>query len=259
MQTLNLLIIGNQDSNALKMSIGSKYIKKLYTNFEYKDGIAIKFNTFKELAIKCKSLKIDIVFVEDKKYILEGIGDILKNNFINCIALNSYWTQLILNNEFANNILSQNDIHMPERLRYPSEFPIVIKGQGFLKFANNLQEVVDYENYIGKKYPVLAKTLFLEKYIDGEEKLITTFFDGKNSISFSDNTIPKNIIEDYNQKLEKIFNSEHSKFLGFISSRVIYANDTLYHLGFNLNLPILETDFVFLLISAIYQKLNEIE
>ena len=64
MQSLNVLIIADESSKALKAVLKSKYLNKLFTNFEASGAVDIRFNTFKELAQKCKSLKIDIVIVE---------------------------------------------------------------------------------------------------------------------------------------------------------------------------------------------------
>ena len=54
MQSLNVMLIGHSQSLALKSLLQSKYLNKLYGNFEAENVINLKFNTFRELAKKCK-------------------------------------------------------------------------------------------------------------------------------------------------------------------------------------------------------------
>lgn len=179
MQSLNVLIIADESSKALKAVLKSKYLNKLFTNFEASGAVDIRFNTFKELAQKCKSLKIDIVIVEDEKMILQGIADVLRKNFVNCIALNSFWTQLILSSDFARKMTAKYGIDTPDVLSYPEEFPIVVRADGILRFANSLEEVIKIRQDIYDFSPEIAKSIFLERYIKGEEFLLYSFFDGK--------------------------------------------------------------------------------
>ena len=122
MQSLNVLIIADESSKALKAVLKSKYLNKLFTNFEASGAVDIRFNTFKELAQKCKSLKIDIVIVEDEKMILQGIADVLRKNFVNCIAINAFWTQLILSNDFVRKMVLKYGIDVPKYLVIQKSF-----------------------------------------------------------------------------------------------------------------------------------------
>ena len=255
MQSLNVLIIADESSKALKAVLKSKYLNKLFTNFEASGAVDIRFNTFKELAQKCKSLKIDIVIVEDEKMILQGIADVLRKNFVNCIALNSFWTQLILSSDFARKMTAKYGIDTPDVLSYPEEFPIVVRADGILRFANSLEEVIKIRQDIYDFSPEIAKSIFLERYIKGEEFLLYSFFDGKNLITFSPQGLDT---KTYNDKLEYMFVQENPNFIGYITSRVMLSDEKLYNLGFNLDFPRLDDDIIFVLISAIYQKLNEL-
>ena len=248
MQSLNVLIIADESSKALKAVLKSKYLNKLFTNFEASGAVDIRFNTFKELAQKCKSLKIDIVIVEDEKMILQGIADVLRKNFVNCIALNSFWTQLILSSDFARKMTAKYGIDTPDVLSYPEEFPIVVRADGILRFVNIRQDIYDFS-------PEIAKSIFLERYIKGEEFLLYSFFDGKNLITFSPQGLDT---KTYSNKLECMFVQENPNFIGYITSRVMLSDEKLYNLGFNLEFPSFDDDIIFVLISAIYQKLNEL-
>ena len=56
-----------------------------------------------------------------------------------------------------------------------------------------------------------------------------------------------------------MFLSQNANFIGFISSEMIYTNNKLYNIGFNFDLPITKQDILYVAISIIYQKLNEID
>ena len=55
--------------------------------------------------------------------------------------------------------------------------------------------------------------------------------------------------------------TEKADFVGFINSEVIIFDNIIYNIGFNFDFskPNSEIDFLYILNSAIYQKLNEIE
>ena len=67
MQALNILLVGDGlNLTALRMS---KYLKKLYVTSENIDETQISFNTFFELAQKCRLHQIDLVIVKNEKCI----------------------------------------------------------------------------------------------------------------------------------------------------------------------------------------------
>ncbi len=259
MQSLNVLFVGDELSPAIKYLLQSKYLNKLYTSFEAEYSINLKFNTFKELAIKCKSLKIDVVFVEDKKYVYQGIADVLRSNFINCLTLTSNWSKLVLSNHYAQNLLNKHNILTPKILSYPSTFPLVVKTDGFSQTANNIAEVLDIKKYISQHLPQVEDKLHLEEFIDGKDLVLNSFFDGKHLVTISSIKLSEKIISDYNNKLLNMFLNEQANFIGYINSKMIYANQKLYNIGFDFDLPITKQDILFVAISIIYQKLNEID
>lgn len=254
----NVFFIGNPESKVLKDIFQSKYLNKLYTNFELENAVDVGFNTFKELARKCKALKVDIVIVDDEKMILQGIADVLRKHFVNCIALNSYWTQLILSNKFAHDMLKKYGIKTPEVFMYPKEFPLVIRANGVVEYANSLQELISIRNKIADISSEVADSVFLERFIKGQEYSLTSLFDGKHLITFPVEGLSEIQISEYNSKLEKMFVSQNPEFIGFINSKVILEKQTLYNIGFNISFPNFKEDLLFILINAIYQKLNEI-
>ena len=259
MDAYNVLIIGDINAKSLLLIKNSKYLNKLYTNFEYPNTAEVKFNTFRELAKKCKALKIDMVIVEDSKLIFQGIVDVLKKNFINCIGLTAFWTNLILSNKFKSEMTSKYQINTPERFLYPKEFPLFVKADGFSKIANSMDEVISFKQELFNFSPVIAKSIFLEKFIEGNKYILTSLYDGKTLITLPNQDLPKEKISEYNDKLFKMFRSENANFIGHINSSVIFSNNQLYNIGFNLDFPKTNSDIIFIFNSMIYQKLDELD
>lgn len=257
MQTLNVLIAG--EGKLLPIIQDSKYLKKLYvtSDNEINGAINIKFNTFKELAIKCKSLQIDVVLVENEKWILQGIADVLRKNFVNCIAPTAYWAETLRDSIKSRELLVGTSINIPRKLQYPKEFPLLVRGKGFKFVAKTLNEAIALKTNINSAFPLeIAQTTFLEELLDGEVLNIVSFFDGKTLKTFSDD---RNIIE-YSNNLQTILLKKKANFIGFFKSRLIYKNNKLYNAGFDLDISdtIFDKDFLFILYLGIYQKLNEI-
>lgn len=259
MPELNVLIIGDKSSKALSSIIESKYLGRLFANFETENATDIRFNTFRELALKCKVLKIDIVFVEDEKMILQGIVDVLRKNFVNCIGLTAFWTNLVLSNNFAREIKSKYEIKTPEKFLYPQQFPLMVKADGFEKKAYSTNEVIQIKEDLFNYSPEIAKTIFLEKFIEGNKYILTSLYDGKTLITLPNQELSTEKINEYNDKLFKMFKSENANFIGYINSLVIFSNNQLYNIGFNFDFPKLNADIIFIFNSMIYQKLDELE
>ena len=76
MQSLNVLIVSTNKSRYAGQIKNSKYLNKMYvTSEEEVEGtVRLRFNTFRELAQKCRTLQIDVVLVEEEKWVLEGIA-----------------------------------------------------------------------------------------------------------------------------------------------------------------------------------------
>ncbi len=268
MQSLNILIVGNgKYKNDI---LNSKYLNKLYIAGEQESEgvINLKFNTFRELAKKCKALGIDIVFVEEEKWISEGIADVMKKNFINCLSVNSEWTKLGLSQNYMRAILTKYEISVPPKVTLPVDFPILIKGDGILKKANSMQEIISIKKEIFDTMPELSKSVFLEKYLNGDKHKIISIFDGKHLLTFPNNKISPVLLSDYSKKLELLLQKEKANFMGFINSYLIEENNILYNAGFSFDfiMPDMTAisedcrkDILFICMSAIYQKLDEIE
>lgn len=260
MQSINVLIIG--ESKLLSFIKFSKFLDKLYIANDGGNDFDLSFVTFKELAQKCKSLKIDLVIIEDEKYIMQGIVDVLKNNLINCIAPNSKWTDVVISKISSKNIINRYNILTPLTLTYPQNFPLIVKYNNGEKIANSIQEIVETKKQVFEQSPEIAKTIFLEEKIEGIQFELLSLFDGKNLLIFppQDIKIENSIILEYKEKLQTMLVSEQFNFIGFINSKLILSNNKIYNTGFSLTIPKpdIKMDLLYIFISAVYQKLNEI-
>ncbi len=270
MQSLNVLIVSSHKSKYLEQIKSSKYLNKLYVTSqeEVEDTIQLTFNTFKELAQKCRTLEIDIVLAEEEKWILEGISNVMKQNHINCFAATSDWTNLSLSQNFARKMLGKYGINLPPIITLPLEFPVLVKGDGILKKANSMQEIISIKEKIYKTSGEISKNIFLEECLKGEKNKIISLFDGKHLLTFPHEKISAILLKEYSDKLEKMLLNEKANFIGFINSELIEENGILYNTGFSFgfympNLELFQTtcpkDILYICLSAIYQKLNEIE
>ena len=270
MQSLNVLIVSTEKSRYVEHFLNSKYLKKLYiTSTEEIEGtVRITFNTFKELAQKCRTLQIDIVLVEEEKWTLEGIANVMKQNFVNCFAATTDWTKLGLSHHYARKILTEYNFNIPPVINLPLEFPVLVKGDGVLKKANSMQEVISIKEKIYNTSGEISKNVFLEKYIHGEKYKVISLFDGKHLLTFPHKNIKNDLLKKYSKNLENMLLKENANFIGFINSEIVEENDILYITGFSyeFSMPDFDIwntatpkDILYICLSAIYQKLNEIE
>lgn len=270
MQSLNVLIVNSHKCKSQEQLKSSKYLNKLYvTSEEEVDGaVQLKFNTFKELAQKCKTLQIDVVLIEEEKWILEGIANVMRQNYVNCFAATSDWTELELSHNYARKMLTKYDINVPPIINLPVEFPVLVKGDGILKKANSMQEIIGIKEKIYNTSGEIAKNVFLEKYLNGEKYKVISIFDGKHLLTFPHKNIIKDLLTDYSNKLEQMLLKEKANFMGFLNSEIIEENGILYNTGFSFEFSIpdfdmhqttIPKDILYICLSAIYQKLNEIK
>ena len=183
-----------------------------------------------------------------------------KQNYINCIACNAKWAELNLHNSFARSLLEKHNINIPAKIVLPVEYPVVVKADGITKKANSMQEIVDIKQEIFDKSAEIGKTTYLEEFVDGNSYNAVSLYDGNNLITFPQKNISEPILTDYNKKLEKMLRIENADFVGFINSKIIIAENKIYNTGFSFEFiqPNTDADFLYLLNSAIYQKLDEI-
>ena len=167
-------------------------------------------------------------------------------------------------------------------------------GKG-VKIIYSMDELVNQMEKLKEDFPEGAKKIFMEEYLEGEELSMISLWDGKNLLHFppardfkrlsldknSPNTggmgsyCPVNLTEVqqdrldlYKTKLNFMLSDEKADFIGFIYSGLIWAKNDWYVLEYNMRpgdpetqsiLNQLDTDFLYILNAAIYQKLDEIK
>jgi len=262
MQSLNVLIVCKNSSKYLEYIKSSKFLSKVYTtsNIEQEGAVTVNFNTFQELCEKCRALQIDIVLVEEEQWILEGIADVMRKNYINCFAPTSRWTNLALYNSFANRLLEKYEIDIPPQTLLPTEFPVLVKADGIIRKANSLQEIISIKKEIFETSPEIAKTVYLEEYLHNKKYIVSSLFDGNSIYTFSNKNLSQILLKEYSTKLEQLLKGEKADFVGFINSYLIEENGKIYNTGFSFEFlkPDCEFDILYILQLAIYQKLNEL-
>ena len=112
------------------------------------------------------------------------------------------------------------------------------------------------------------RKIYLEEFLNGEIRYLTTLWDGKNSWHNSldsINEVQQERLNLYKTKLNFLLSDEKADFIGFFTTKLIWAKNDWYvldytmHLNKNSQLESFNIDFLYLLNLAIYQKLNELQ
>ncbi len=260
MQKLNVFVIG--EGKICPELISSKLLNKLYTTSDTmgNNTIPIPFENIDNLIKKCKGLQVDIVIVEDFDLLSLGIADILKQNHINCFGANKVWAEILQDDLCSRKLTNRYRISKPAILNYPKEFPLIVKADGFTRKAHDLKELLEIKETIPKE----TENIYLEEYLEGDKIVLTSLFDGKNLLNFpikNLNERQKSRLGEYTVKLRTLLQEEKAEFLGFINSELIWHDNNWNHLRFDLGYvkpTKIKHDLLFILTSAIYQKLDEI-
>lgn len=262
---MNVLIIGKFPENLLDAICESKLLDKLYTALEepLENFPNIEFSNIEELVQKASVLKIDIAITTEPDLIEVGIADIFKKNRINMIAVNQKWFNLESSRLAAKQLLNYYSFNTPKILKAPISFPVIIKTDRpkCTYIAKTMQDLVN------KMEELEGERTFLEEYLDGKIYEFLSLWDGKNLFSnpFDELTeVQADRLKLYKTKLNFMLSDENADFTGFFTSRLIWAKNDWYVLEYKMRLDeksvltSVKTDFLYLLNSAIYQKLHEL-
>ena len=264
---MNILVLGNCTEDFYNYLKASKFFDKMYlAGNTVVDNIPnIDFEDENELASKIKALQIDVVLVTDKIFIQNGYVDFLESHYINIISPNKKWFNLEKSRLISKQLLNHYSINIPQIIRAPKDFPLVIRTDNPIKdkIVNSIDELVDaLKEFAGEK-------TFLEEYLDGDCYEQLSLWDGKTALHFIDKEglteVQLDRLELLQTKLNFLLSDENPDFIGFFSTRIIWAKNDWYVLDFsmffseNLAIKLIKTDLLYLLNSTIYQKLNEIQ
>ena len=264
---MNILILGTGkvEQKIINLCLKSKLLDHLYTasSEPLEDIPNVEYSDYNDLSKKAKLLQTDIILLADKKYIEDGCVEIFKKKLLNIISVNKKWFNLESSRLVAKQLMNHYSINNPNVILAPLSFPVVIKTNkpNATKIAHSMQELVEIrENLIGET--------FLEEYFKGDVICLLSLWDGKNLVHFDSTYTFTEVQQDrldlYKTKLNFMLSDENADFIGFFSSKLIWSKNDWYVLEYNMhldnlcNLISIEHDFLYLLNSAIYQKLNEI-
>lgn len=265
---MNILILGTGivEQKLINLCLKSKHLDHIYTASKepLKAIPNIEYENYEELISKAKSLQIDIVLVASKFLIQEGIVELFKRNLLNIISVNQKWLNLETSRLIAKQLINYYSINHPLAIKAPVTFPVVIKTNtpNTTKIANTMQELVTIREELG------TKTVFLEEYLKGDIYYLLSLWDGKNLLNFplsnSLTEVQEDRLELYKTKLQFMLSDEQANFIGFFTTKLIWAKNDWHILEYTMHLdekPDLEkiqSDFLYILNLALYQKLNEL-
>ena len=265
---MNILIIGTGEveKKLINLCLKSKHLDHIFTaSKEPLDEIPnIEYESFEELVYKTRKVQADIILVADKTYIQSGLVDFCRSNKLNVSSVNSKWFNLESSRLIAKQLINHYSINNPNVILAPVTFPVVIKTDliNTTKIAYSMQELITIrENLTGQK-------VFLEEYLNGEVSYLLSLWDGKSLISFDLPFTLTEVQEDrldlLKTKLSFMFSDEKADFIGFFTTKLIWAKNDwhvlefIMHINEKSDLNSIKSDFLYLLNLAIYQKLDEI-
>lgn len=262
---MNILIIGCCTEEFCNFIKQSKHVNKIYTASQSPlENIAnIDYSNIEELCKKAKALNIDFAILTDKNHIKYGINEIFKKHRINLISANQKWFYLEASRIIAKQLVTHYSINTPAILKTPLNFPVILKTDEpkYNITVNSMQELISQKENLGN-----LRT-FIEEFCDGEVFEILSLWDGKTLLMFPPQNLTE-VQEDslnlYRTNLNNLLYNENANFVGFFISRLIWAKHNWYLQEFKMELneklamENIKKDFVYLITSAIYQKLYEI-
>ena len=262
---MNILIIGEPSENLILLIKRSNYTEKIYTalNSGETEFPNITYRNFDELIQKALALKIDIAVNLDKTLIASGIAEFFEKSKINLISVNKKWLNLETSRLSAKKLLDYYKINNPQIIRIPISFPVILKTD----LPGNDYKISDMHELVEKMEKIRNETKFFEEFMPEASFKLYTVWDKRN-VKFFRRTkklteVQKDRLDLLETKLNFMLSDENADFTGVFGINLIWHKNDWYAGDFDMcpELPaeFLEgTDFIFLLNSAIYQKLNEI-
>lgn len=265
---MNILILGSGsvEQKIIDICLKSKRLDKIYTaSINYLENIPnVEFSDFDELCKKAKSLQIDVILVTDKDLIREGVVEFCKKNLLNVISVNKKWFNLEESKIIAKKLINYYSINTPEVLKAPKSFPVVIKTDknNWNKIAYSMQELIQIRESFTNE------TVFLEDYLTGDLYNFWFLWDGKTLLNlpskFDLTEVQQDRLDLLKTKLSFMLSDEKADFIGFFGIKNIWAKNDWHVLNFIMRpnqdfYYDFKIDFIYLLNSIIYQKLDEVD
>lgn len=266
---MNILIIGELTQNIVSALQASSHTDKIFTAASTGQNLPnIEFRSIDELIKKAEALQIDIAINTDNNLVLEGITEAFKARRVNLISVNSKWLNLETNIPAAKKVLNYYKINIPKTIKAPMSFPLVIRSNdgNQASIAYSMEELIQNVRNYGKE------NTFLEEFLEGETFNLIALWDGKSllCINSPDNTteVKEDRLDLLKTKLSFMLSDENADFTGLFTLHLIWTKNDWYVIKFSMradesvdiksSLEKTNKDFLYILNSAIYQKLNEI-
>ncbi len=253
-------------------SIYLKKSKKILPPNNLFDGSKLKTTGEYKKFVKENNINLVIIFREsDTKY---GLVNFFKYNLnIPTVGVTRYWAQLENSKRFAKEFMFEHNIPSPEyeivndlsslkRVITDLGLPLVIKDDGLQQGFGTYICKTEKECIKTAKKLLKENDFFIaEKFIKGEEITLQTIWDGnvlipiepvrdykksKNNnegintgsmgsympVMLSDNK--RKMMKDYIKKLDEVFQKKKPNFTGIFASDLIFTEENVYNLEFNM-------------------------
>ena len=262
---MNILIIGKPSDDLTALIKHSKYADKIYTasNDDKTDFPNIEYRNFDELVNKAEALKIDIAINVNKTAPSMGIAEIFEKSKINLISVNKKWLNLETSRYSAKQLLNYYKINNPKIIQVPLTFPICIKTDS----PNRDYKITSMAELVNKMEELEGQKFYFEEFVDGITTELYVVWDKKNIKYFcreeNMTEVQSDRLDLLKTKLNFMFSDEKADFIGIFGINLIWWKNDWYVMSFDMGAEIppkclSDTDFIFVLNSAIYQKLGEI-
>lgn len=268
---MNILILGTGEIEQalIKLCQKSRLLDKIYTasNSPLDDIPNVEYFDYEDLCKKARALEIDIALILDIEEMKNGILDAFQKNKLNIICSDKKWTNLETSRIVAKQLINHYSINTPQILKVPISFPVVLKTNSLKtkKIAYSMQELISYKEQLQND------TVYLEEYLNGEEYSLISMWDGKSLFHFEPNfsmtEVQADRLELYKTKLAFMLSDEKASFRGFLVSKLLWAKNDWHVLSYRMSPSQKELeeifnsstkDFLYILNSIIYQRLDEI-
>ena len=261
---MNILIIGKPSNDFIALIKRSKYADKIYTafNLDKTDLPNIEYRSFDELVKKAFALKIDIAINIDKTAISMGIAEFFEKSKINLISVNKKWLNLETSRLSAKKLLNHYNINTPKTVRVPISFPIVLKTDS----PGNDCKISNMHELVEKMEELQEQTKYFEDVAEGPVSTLYAMWDKKNIKYFyyekNMTEVQLDRLELLKTKLNFMFSDEKADFTGIFGVNILWYKNDWYVIDFDMGglIPakyLENTDFIYILNSAVYQKLDE--
>gem|GEM_PF-6523448 len=266
---MNILIIGKPIKQLTDVIRSSELLGKLYTATDepINELPNIEYYSLDNLVQKTKALQVDVAINLDKDLINKFLVEVFSANRLNIISVNQKWLNLETSRFAAKKLMEYYSVNTAPLIKAPKDFPVVLNTD-----IDNKSEIVNtFDELVSKMEKYDGKRPYIEEYLDGETFDMLCMWDGKNIYYFNSPKTMTEVQEDrlylIRTKLNFMFSDEKADFSGIFNIKLIWAKNDWYVRDFEMGIPdsanlgeiLTESgrDFLYILNSAIYQKLNE--